>query len=125
MSSPKKILLAVVEQGGYPDFTRIYEDAGYQVEMLKTTRKAIGFLKKNKVDLLVAEFNFQTDFRDRCSSLESVMASVQHQPDLKVIIFIDKSNAQRFEKISSRFSIHHTLSFPIDEEQLREAVNNI
>ena len=53
------------------------------------------------------------------------MASVQHQPDLKVIIFIDKSNAQRFEKISSRFSIHQTLSFPIDEEQLREAVNNI
>ena len=49
MNSPKKTLLAVVEQGGYPDFTRIYEDAGYQVEMLKTTRKAIGFLKKIKL----------------------------------------------------------------------------
>ena len=125
MSSKKKTLLAVIEQGGYPDFTALYETAGYQVETVKSPRKAISFLKKNNVDMLVAEFNFQTDFRDRTSSLESVMASVQHQSDIKVIIFIDKSNTEHFKKVSSRFSIHQTLSFPIDEKQLHEAVNNI
>ena len=116
-------LLAIIEQGGYPDFSSIYEEAGYEVEIVKTTRKAISFLKKNKVDMLVAEFNFQTDFRDRSSSLESVMASVQHHPDIKVVIFLDKDNREHFKKISSRFAIHQTLLFPIDAEKLREAVD--
>ena len=73
--------------------------------------------------MLVAEFNFQTDFRDRTSSLESIMASVQHQQDIKVVIFLDKDNIERFERVSSRFPIHQTLTFPFDEEQLRSAVD--
>jgi len=117
------VLLAVIEQGGYPDFTSLYEESGYQVVTVKLPRKAISYLKKNKVSVLVAEFNFQTDFRDRTSSLESIMASVQHQQAIKVIIFIDKTNTERFEKVRSRFDIHQTLSFPIDEQQLREAVS--
>jgi len=118
----EKILLAVIEQGGYPDFTALYQAQGYTVEMVKSPRKAIAFLKKNKVDVLVAEFNFQTDFRDRTSSLESIMASTQQQNDIRVIIFIDKANQERFKKVSSRFAIHQTLTFPIDETLLDQAV---
>ena len=123
MSQAGKTLLAVVEQGGYPDFTSIYEEMGYEVVTVKSPRKAISYLKKNPVTLLVAEFNFQTDFRDRTSSLESIMASVQHQEAIKVIIFLDKENTERFERVSSRFPIHQSLAFPIDEEQLRQAIN--
>ena len=119
----QKTLLAVVEQGGYPDFTALYETHNYQVVTVKSPRKAISFLKKNNVDILVAEFNFQTDFRDRTSSLESIMASVQHQKEIKVVIFIDKANVQRFEKVSSRFAIHQLLTFPIDEALLNQAVS--
>jgi DNA-binding NtrC family response regulator len=118
-----KVLLAIVEQGGYPDFTCLYEEQGYVVTTVKTVRKANAFLKKNSVDVLVAEFNFQTDFRDRTSSLESILASVQHQQDIKVVILIDKKNTEHFKKVSSRFPIHSTLTFPIDEELLRVAVN--
>ncbi len=121
-NTSKKTLLAVVEQGGYPDFTALYEAMGFNVVMVKTPRKAISYLKKNSVFMLVAEFNFQTDFRDRTSSLESIMASVQHQQAIKVIIFLDKNNIERFEKVSSRFSIHNTLTFPFDEEQLKKAL---
>ena len=121
--SSEKILLAVIEQGGYPDFTALYEAQGYTVETVKSPRKAISFLKKNKVDTLVAEFNFQTDFRDRTSSLESIMASTQQQQDIRVIIFIDKANQERFKKVSSRFAIHQTLTFPIDEILLNQAVS--
>ena len=118
-----KVLLAVMEQGGYPDFTDLYESMGYEVVMVKTPRKAISYLKKNPVTMLVAEFNFQTDFRDRTSSLESIMASVQHQQEIKVVIFLDKDNIERFERVSSRFAIHKTLTFPFDEAELRSAVN--
>jgi hypothetical protein len=125
MSLNKPVLLSVIEQGGYPDFSGLYEETGYEVVTVKSPRQAIRFLKKNKVMLLIAEFNFQTDFRDRTSSLESIMASVQHQQDIKVVIFIDKSNAERFERVSSRFPIHQVLSFPIDEQLLRQAVYGI
>ena len=123
MNQAGKTLLAVVEQGGYPDFTAIYAEMGYNVVTVKSPRKAISYLKKNPVTLLVAEFNFQTDFRDRTSSLESIMASVQHQQTIKVVIFLDKENTERFERVSSRFPIHQSLTFPIDEEQLRQAIS--
>lgn len=117
-----KQLLAVVEQGGYPDFTSLYESLGYQVETVNTPRKANSFLKKHPVHMLVCEFNFQTDFRDRTSSLESILASVQHQSDIKVVVFLDADNTERFKRVSSRFPIHQTLVFPFDEAQLRQAV---
>lgn len=124
MTRTGKTLLAVVEQGGYPDYTALYESLGYEVVTVKTTRKAITYMKKNPVAMLVAEFNFQTDFRDRTSSLESIMASVQHQQQgIKVVIFLDKDNVERFTRVSSRFPIHQTLTFPFDEEQLRNAVD--
>lgn len=122
MTQTENTLLAVVEQGGYPDFTALYKDMGYNVVTVKTPRKAISYLKKNPVTMLVAEFNFQTDFRDRTSSLESIMASVQHQPAIKVVIFLDKENVERFQRVSSRFPIHQALIFPIDEQQLCQAV---
>ena len=121
--SPDKILLSVIEQGGYPDFTALYEAQGYKVVVVNSPRKAIIFLKKNSIAMLVAEFNFQTDFRDRTSSLESIMASTQHQKDIKVVIFIDQNNKEHFEKVSSRFAIHQTLTFPVDEAQLKQAVS--
>lgn len=121
--SPDKILLSVIEQGGYPDFTDLYEAQGYKVVVVNSSRKAISFLKKNSIAMLVAEFNFQTDFRDRTSSLESIMASTQHQKDIKVVIFIDQNNKEHFEKVSSRFAIHQTLTFPVDEAQLKQAVS--
>lgn len=121
--SPDKILLSVIERGGYPDFTDLYEAQGYKVVVVNSSRKAISFLKKNSIAMLVAEFNFQTDFRDRTSSLESIMASTQHQKDIKVVIFIDQNNKEHFEKVSSRFAIHQTLTFPVDEAQLKQAVS--
>lgn len=121
----EKVLLAIVEQGGYPDFTGLYKEQGYSVTTVKTVRKANAFLKHHAVDVLVAEFNFQTDFRDRTSSLESILASVQHQQDIKVIILVDKDNTERFKRVSSRFPIHSTLTFPVDEDMLRESVRTL
>ena len=102
-NTSKKTLLAVVEQGGYPDFTALYEAMGFNVVMVKTPRKAISYLKKNSVFMLVAEFNFQTDFRDRTSSLESIMASVQHQQLVK-----------HFKNVRRRLVNDHKYQFPAD-----------
>jgi len=117
-------LLSIIELGGYPDYTALYEKTGCDVKVVNSVRKAISFLKKNPVDIIVAEFNYQTDFRDRTSSLESLMAVIQTYPDSKVIIFLDKVHQEKFARITSRFDIFTSLTFPIDEKKLTEVLQS-
>jgi len=87
-------------------------------------RNATRLLKKTTPDVIVAEFNFQSDFRDRTSSLETLMAVVQRLPKTKVIVFYENEYAHQFEKLSSRFPLHAALPFPIDEAELKKAVES-
>jgi hypothetical protein len=82
-------------------------------------RKAISFLKKRRPAVIVAEFNFQSDFRDRTSSLESLLAVVQRMPETRVIIFYDKEYLEQFDKLRARLPVHAALAFPVEAEQLR------
>ena len=84
---PEKLLLSIIELGGYPNFTPLYKSLGYEVAVETRMRKALGFLKQHQPDVIVAEFNFQSDFRDRTSSLESLLAVVQRMPATRVIVF--------------------------------------
>ena len=61
-------LLSIVEMGGYPNFKDLYKNKGFQIDTASSMRKAIKILKKSKPDVIVAEFNFQSDFRDRTTS---------------------------------------------------------
>jgi len=73
---------------------------------------------------LFAEFNFQSDFRDRTSSLESLLAVVQTLPDTKVIVFYDAEQAHQYERLKSRFPIHAAFTYPIDPARLEAALTS-
>ncbi|MCK5723350.1 MAG: hypothetical protein KAI84_12515 [Gammaproteobacteria bacterium] len=123
--SNNKFLLSITELGGYPDFRELYEKCGFQVEAVNSMRKALRSLKQNKYDIVVAEFNFQSDFRDRTSSLETLMAVIQQMDEIKVIIFYEKEYFHQFEKLRARFSFYAELAYPIDTQQLKAALENI
>ena len=120
-----KFLLAITELGGYPDFRQLYEKCGFQVEFVSSMRKAVRSLKLHRPDVIIAEFNFQSDFRDRTSSLETLMAVVQQMQNIKVIVFYEKEYLHQFEKLRARFPFHAELAYPIDESQLKTALENI
>jgi len=115
----EKLLLSIIELGGYPNFTPLYKSLGYEVAVEARMRKALGFLKKHQPDVIVAEFNFQSDFRDRTSSLESLLAVVQRMPATRVIVFYEKEFTSQFEKLRSRLPVCDALTFPIEESALR------
>ncbi len=115
-------LLAISEIGGYPNFTPLYEKHGYKVQLETKIRKVLKGLKKNVPNVIVAEFNYQSDFRDRTSSLESLMSVVQRHSDIKVIIFYDKEHVAQLAKLQARFEIAHTLAFPVKEGELEAAL---
>ena len=121
MSRPRS-LLSITELGGYPNFTPLYETAGYAVTSMVSVRRALGLLKTLQPDVVVAEFNYQSDFRDRTSSLESLLAVIQRNPQTRLIVFYEKDYAHQFDKLRARFPLHAMLAYPIIPEALEQAL---
>ena len=120
----KPVLLSIVELGGYPDFSSLYHKAGYEVVKTDSVRKAVKLIRKHTPAVIVAEFNFQSDFRDRTSSLETVFSSLQGVSDTRVIVFYEKEYRHQYERLLSQFNPHDSLAFPIDEIRLEQALNS-
>ena len=120
MPSPQ--LLSIVEIGGYPDFSSLYKQKGFEVEQVTSMRKATKRLKKIQPTVVVAEFNFQSDFRDRTSSLETLMATVQCIPECKVIVFYEKEQRPQLERLLAIFDIFSTIAFPIEESSISDVL---
>jgi len=120
---PSPQLLSIVEIGGYPNFSALYQQKGFEIETADSMRKASKLLKKLKPDVVVAEFNFQSDFRDRTSSLETLMATVQRIPNCKVIVFYEKQQLPQLERLLAIFDIFSTLAFPIEESRLSDVID--
>lgn len=114
-------LLSVIELGGYPDFSPLYQRLEFSVTVVATSRKAISAIKKYPPDVLVAEFNYQSDFRDRTSSLESLLASIERYAQTKAIVFYEKETQYQLEKLLQQFSVFKVMAYPIEEAEL-EAV---
>ncbi|MDH5178352.1 MAG: hypothetical protein OEZ39_06975 [Gammaproteobacteria bacterium] len=120
--SKQKQLLSIIELGGYPDFSAVYADAGYETVTVTSVRKAIQQLKKSPPQAIVAEFNFQSDFRDRTSSLESLLAVVERLPGTRVIVLYEQEFEHQFRRLCESYPIHAAVPFPIDTEQLKAAL---
>ena len=118
------MLLSLVELGGYPNFTSLYEAEGFLVTAENSTRKAISAIKKNKPDLIVAEFNYQSDFRDRTSSLESLLSSVERFPNTRAIVFYEKETQHQLDKFLQQFEVFKVMPYPIEEDSLRAVLKD-
>lgn len=114
-SATTKTLVSVVELGGYPNFDALYRRHGYRHETVNTGRKAISLLKKLQPDVVVTEFHYQFAFRDRTSSLESILAVVQGNGKTRVIVFYEAEYAEQMEKVRERFPGFEALPYPVDE----------
>jgi len=120
-----KYLLSIVELGGYPDLNPIYKKHGYEPVVAYSMRKALGMLKKVKPEVVVAEFNYQSDFRDRTSSLESLIAIAQRNINIKLIVFYEKEYQHQFKKLEERYEFYATFAYPIFEEAIDDVLAGI
>jgi hypothetical protein len=121
----RPLLLSIVEHGGYPNFATMYQDAGFDVATERTMRKALALIKRRRPAVVVAEFNFQSDFRDRTSSLESMMSVVQRLPDARVLVFFDKEYEHQFNRLRERHRVYRAFPFPVDEAELKRCITGL
>lgn len=119
------ILLSIVELGGYPDFSALYQRAGFEVVSTDSVRKAVKLIRQHKPLVLVAEFNFQSDFRDRTSSLETLLSGSQGISEASMIVFYEKEYRQHYERFLARHKVFESLEFPIDEQRLTHALERL
>lgn len=120
--SPAETLLAIIELGGYPDFAPLYRASGYQVVVENSMRKALNYLKRHEPAIIVAEFNYQSSFRDRLSSLESLIAVAQRKPSIKIIVFYEKEYQHQFERLQDQYAFFDAMVLPIDSKILAESL---
>lgn len=107
-----------MELGGYPNLAPLYKRLGFDTEVVNSQRKAQSYLKQRIPDVIVAEYNFQSDFRDRTSNLETLMARLQRHPGVKVIVFFQSEFGHKLENLMSRFPIFQAIAFPVEPEQV-------
>ena len=120
------LLLSIIEIGGYPDFTSLYQELGYQTQSVSSVRKAMSSMKKQAPDVIVAEFNFQSDFRDRTSNLETLLATVRAQyPTCKVIALYETEFAPAFARLQQTYPIDYALQFPVSHGDMRTALTTL
>ncbi len=118
-------LLAIIELGGYPNLTPLYQSLGYTVDVVNSQRKARSYLKKTVPDVIVAEYNAQSDFRDRSSNLETLMAILQKQPRVKLLVFYLPEHAERFEKFRALHPVTEAIALPVTDSKVRQALANL
>ena len=118
MSSPPSLLMvnAFIGTAGYK---KLYQDLGYAVVTEWSERKAISLVRKSPPAVIVADFYHQTDFRDRLSNLESLLAAVQSAPDTRILVFYEAAHQAVLDKVSARLRIDAALVLPVDEQRLR------
>lgn len=115
-------LLAIIELGGYPNLLPLYQKLGFSVEVVNSQRKARSLLNKDVPDIVVAEYIFQSDFRDRTSNLETLMAVLQRHPQVKVIVFYLPEQAEKLAILEARFPLFAKIAFPITVEKVESVL---
>lgn len=111
-------LLSVIELLGYPNLRPLYERLGYRVQTEFAVRRAISHLRKEKAAVIVADFYFQPDFRDRVSNLESLLASVQSNREVKVLVLYEAAHQHALDRLLQRFRVDAALTLPVDETRV-------
>ena len=115
-------LLAIIELGGYPNLLPLYKKLGFSVEVVNSQRKARTSLKKVVPEVVVAEYIFQSDFRDRTSNLETLMAVLQRHPQVKVVVLYLPEQAEKLAILEARFPLFAKIAFPITADKMESAL---
>ncbi len=121
--APKK-LLAVIEFIEHAQYPAIYKALGYEVTTEWQVRKAVSLVRKMKPDVIVADFYFQSDFRDRLSNLESLLAATQLLTDFRVLVFYEPHNAHALDRVRERMRIDAAIPMPATDEAIKAVLQS-
>lgn len=104
---------------GTAGYKKLYQEMGYSVVTEWSERKAISLVRKSPPAVIVADFYHQSDFRDRLSNLESLLATAQASPRTKILVFYEPAHQSMLDTVRARLRIDAALTLPVQENVLR------
>jgi DNA-binding NarL/FixJ family response regulator len=111
-------LLALVEFMGHARLPALYRQLGFEVTTEFQARKAVSRVRSLKPDVIVADFYFQADFRDRLSNLESLLAAAQPLADTRILVLYEPGSEAALTQVRARLRIDAALPVPVNEAAL-------
>jgi DNA-binding NarL/FixJ family response regulator len=105
---------------GTAGYKKLYLESGYTVVAEWSERKAISLVRKTPPAVIVADFYHQTDFRDRLSNLESLLATAQASPNTRILVFYEAAHQGVLNTVRARLRIDAALALPVEESALRD-----
>ena len=121
-----KTLFSIIESPLHPKLTDLYQSMGYEELQLTSTRKAVSALKKQKPDLVVADFvyGYSNNYSGiHISNLDVFLMSMQKfAPDAPVVILAAVDELEYAEKMKDICEIAAILPFNMAEARLKEVV---
>lgn len=114
MDIPNNRLLASIVCLDHGKLPQRYRALGYEVAVAWDTRKAVSLVRTFKPDVIVADFHFQADFRDRLSNLESVLAAAQKLPATRIAVFYERRDEAALERVRQRSRVDAAFAMPVD-----------
>jgi hypothetical protein len=120
-------ILFVIELGGFPLRLDDLKAEGHEVEYVNNMRKAISLLKKFLPDILVAEFQYTSQFRDRDSNMDTILTQVvSHSAHTQVIALVEEEQKLHFERLQSRFdNIRKAVYFPLQDADIKHTIHEL
>lgn len=118
MTTQPKTLLAVIEFISHGKLPELYAQLGFEVTTEWRVRKAVSLVRKLKPDVIVADFYFQSNFRDRLSNLESLLAAAQPLKDTRILVFYEPHDEPMLIRVRERMRIDVVLPTPVSDEAI-------
>ena len=117
----KNNLLFFIDDGGFEDPSPLFKELGYEITIENNPRKVNKLAKNNHYEVLVAQFSYNPEFRDRVSNIESLLATLeQTNPNIKTIILFDEINKPQLEQLIKRYRLDYLLNIPFSKQELQK-----
>ena len=119
---PVRSLFSIIESPLHPDFSALYQRLGIRESKFSSMRKAIGALKTQTPDLVVAEFiyGYGNNYAGvNVCNLDVFLYSLQkYSSNAGIIVLVDKNEYRHVEKLAALFPLHAVLQYPIREQEI-------
>lgn len=121
-----KRLYSLVESAGHPNFSPLYRELQLEEQRFSSMRKLLAAVKRQPPDWIVAEFfyGYSNDYAGiTISNLDVLLYSLQkYAPRCRCIVLVAKEERQYVDQLQDIFPLHEVLVQPVNEKQMRIAL---
>ena len=122
-------VFSIIETPLHPDLSSVYRQFGMNEVKFNSMRKAIGHLKKQLPDIIVADFlyGYGNNYAGaNVSNLDVFLRSLEpYGKETKLIVLVDKEEKEFVIKLHELFPVSMALLYPIKSSHMQTVLKEL